>query len=63
MDYDLQQPVVVRPSPEYIEELALIRISQMERSVLERWSGVCALAGEHDQATLLANIAVAKDNG
>jgi hypothetical protein len=44
-------------APDHIEELALIRMSQMQRETLERWAVICATAGEYEHAEQLAELA------
>lgn len=40
-------------APDYLEELALIRISQMQREKLNRWHHVLEAADEHEIAAEL----------
>ncbi len=48
------------PSPDHIEELALIAMSRLQRETLERWMVVCADAGEVEHAEAIRQLTQAE---
>lgn len=48
------------PAPDYADEIANVRMSQMQREVLNRWMVVCADAGEIEAAEEIRQLAVSE---